>query len=394
MRNSLDLVLKQDMCAGCGLCVKDKNDMQISNKGFLRPKNPLSDQMSQNLCPSITVAHHNLNAKYSDLWGPIESSYTGYSLDDGIRYQGSSGGMLTALLAYLLKSGKVDAVVQVGVSKNDPIRNETYIHTDVADIVKCSGSRYAPSSPLNVIRSLLGDGRRYAVVGKPCDIAAMRALTVEFPEYDEQFPYLLAFMCAGVPSEKGTVAVLEKLGISRKVLKSFRYRGEGWPGMTKAEDSEGNMASMTYNESWGKILNRHVQPRCKLCADGIGEAADIVCGDAWHASEDGYPSFDEEAGLSLTIARTKLGVELLKEAKNTGDIFLENYELDELESIQPYQAQRKKTALVRMLAMKLFFIRTPNFKGYKIFTLFLNTKLQLTFKAFLGTIIRRFKGRI
>jgi coenzyme F420 hydrogenase subunit beta len=37
---------------------------------------------------------------------------------------------------------------------------------------------------------------------------------------------------------------------------------------------------MSYADSWGGILSRHVQFRCKICPDGTGGFADVVCADA------------------------------------------------------------------------------------------------------------------
>ena len=44
---------------------------------------------------------------------------------------------------------------------------------------------------------------------------------------------------------------------------------------------DGSERSTSYHESWGNILSKHVQHRCKVWADGTGVAADLVCADAW-----------------------------------------------------------------------------------------------------------------
>lgn len=328
------------------------------------------------------------------LWGPILSCGVGYACDPVVRHQGSSGGILTALLIYLLNSKRVDAVIQVGASADNPIRNYTYVHAHADDVLRCAGSRYSPSSPLSVVRSLLGNGMRYAVVGKPCDIAAMRALLRDCIEYREQFPYLLSFMCAGVPSEEGSKAVLRHWGLAPDQLISFRYRGDGWPGLTKAVTTSGREHTMTYHESWGTILNRHLQARCKLCADGIGEAADIVCGDAWYVSSNGSPSFDERAGRSLAIARTESGRQLLDQALVAQVIALEPYEPSELQYIQPYQANRKQTAQVRRWAVMFMGGKVPQYRGYHLGRLLCTTPLKITLKAFIGSLARKLRGRI
>lgn len=393
MRNVSE-VLKAGMCSGCGLCAKNSQAMQIDSIGYFRPKELINDTISNKTCPGRQVSHYNNEAPYSLLWGPILNCELGYALDEHIHHQGSSGGVLTALLVYLLESKSVDAVIQVGVSEENPIRNATYIHTSKEEVISCAGSRYAPSAPLSVIRELIGNGKTYAVVGKPCDIAAMRALVQEFPQYQEQFPYLLTFMCAGIPSEAGTLAILKQFGIRQEDLISFRYRGDGWPGLTKAVTHEGKMHTMTYNESWGTVLNRHLQPRCKLCADGIGEAADIVCGDAWHASENGYPSFEEQEGRSLALSRTSQGRALLDAALKARAIMLTPYQLEELAKIQPFQVNRKQTALVRKLAVGLLSGKSPAYQGYRLWALTLSSGFKVSIKAFIGTLVRKIKGRI
>ena len=48
----------------------------------------------------------------------------------------------------------------------------------------------------------------------------------------------------------------------------LRYRGRGWPGMTtvKVKGSNGETRQMSYEESWGDILSKNVQLRCRLLA--------------------------------------------------------------------------------------------------------------------------------
>jgi coenzyme F420 hydrogenase subunit beta len=391
MSVSINDVLKKNMCSGCGLCVKNKIDMQISQDGFARPISIVDDDISK-YCPGIAVINES-EEPYDNLWGPIVNAYAGYSLNEKIRFQGSSGGVITALATYLLETKKVDGIVQVGVSKDSPIENEVFLVTDSQDLLRNSGSRYAPSSPLSIVRELLKDEKVYGVIGKPCDIAAMRSL-VKGEGYESKFPYLLSFMCAGVPSKKGTLEVLEKLGMTEEEVLSFKYRGDGWPGLTKAQNASGKVSTMTYNESWGTVLNKHLQARCKVCVDGIGESADVVCGDAWHETENGYPSFEESLGRSLTLSRSKVGDKLLQEAVADGVISLREYDVREIDKIQPFQKNRKQTLLMRMLAIKMLGGSTPHYKGYALFKNMMQAGFVANCKALTGTVIRKIKGRI
>lgn len=391
--NRLEKVIASNMCAGCGLCVGSTDEMKIDDKGFVRPKKQIFDELSNNACPSIKIVQNNLE-NYNASWGPILSCQTGFSSNPKIRQMGSSGGVITALLYMLLSEKLVDAVIQTGTSKINPIANETKIIFHKEELILNSGSRYAPSSPLSVIRSIKGDGNKYAFVGKPCDAAALRMAVQRDNELQKQFPIILSFMCAGVPSELAAKEVINKFGLQQKNVTEFRYRGDGWPGLTKAVTSEGDVKTMTYNESWGTILNKHLQARCKVCADGTGELADIVCADAWYESKDGYPSFEETEGRSLIIVRTTAGRDLLSQAISLNYIKgLEKFNITGLRDIQPYQYNRKRTLIARILALKLLLVKTPKYKGFSLMYLLFRTPPIQTFKAMVGTCLRKLKGR-
>ncbi len=147
----------------------------------------------------------------------------------------------------------------------DPLKNELQLSRTRADVLHAAGSRYAPSAPLARIVELLDSGARFAFVGKPCDVAALRQYGRTDPRVAQQVPYMLSFMCAGIPSHRGTLELLQTLGVTPNQVKTFRYRGDGWPGKARVVTHAGDVREMDYNASWGTILNRHLQFRCKIC---------------------------------------------------------------------------------------------------------------------------------
>ena len=58
-------------------------------------------------------------------------------------------------------------------------------------------------------------------------------------------------MCAGIPSQNATVDVINAMGANPAQVTSFRYRGDGWPGMARAVQADGQSFEMDYNSSWG-----------------------------------------------------------------------------------------------------------------------------------------------
>lgn len=396
-------VVQNGLCTGCGLCqaVADPGvvRMTFSRGGYLRPQqqSPLSVDQTRILrdaCPGSTVAHDTGTASpapaYHPLWGPLVGVRAGHSLDPEIRRQGSSGGGISAIAAWLLDSGQVDFVAQVAVSTDDPLRNDLQVSTTRADVLAAAGSRYAPSAPLAGLRELLDRGQRFAFVGKPCDVAALRRYGRHDPRVGELVVAMLSFMCAGIPSMLGTHELLDKLGADRQQLKSFRYRGDGWPGMARAVQHDGQVFETDYNSSWGTVLNKHLQFRCKICPDGTGEFADIVCADAWYG-KDGYPDFTERDGRSLILSRTPLGERMVNLAMAAGVLAADTLPVEDIARMQPYQVNRKQMVLGRVIATWLARRQAPRYRRLALLRNALNARKVEWLRNAWGTF-RRAKG--
>lgn len=376
----VETIKTNGLCAGCGLCagIAGRADpaivMETSATGYRRPRvvgtvTPDLAQRIDAVCPGANIRHDRagLEAEYHPVWGPLIAARLGWSTDAELRRNASSGGGLSAILVHLLASGEIDYVVQTAVSPDSPVRNALAISTGRDDVFHAAGSRYAPSSPLEDIGARLDAPGRFAFVGKPCDVAGLRQLARIDPRVNEKVPYMIAFMCAGVPSYEGTSALLKAMGVEdESQVTSFRYRGDGWPGFATAKLADGTAFTMDYDTSWGHILNRHLQFRCKICPDGIGEFADIVCADGWHCDEDGKPLFDEQEGRSIMLTRTPRGEELVQRAMAAGTVATEPVALGSLHHMQPFQSRRKGMVVARLAAMMLTGWRRPRYAGLEL----------------------------
>lgn len=398
---SLARVARGDLCAGCGACAglaPGKVAMAVAEPGYLRPVQnaPLAPQQEAAIaaaCPGLTQQVQAEGRSDDVLWGPYVWMKTGHATDPAVRFAGSSGGGLSMMLIHLVETGVVDAVVANGADPALPIGNITVIATDSAQITTAAGSRYAPSAPLAQLAGYKADGRRFAFVGKPCDVAALRAMIAQDPDLEQTFPVLLSFFCAGVPSHTGGRAVLSALGTTLEETESFRFRGNGWPGKATARDHTGQDRAMSYHDSWGKILSRHVQHRCKVCADGTGTAADIVCADAWESDDAGYPLFEEGDGTSLIVARTPKGAALLAGAETAGVIETTPFDVASLAAIQPGQRERRRALLARLMARRLAGLPIPRYTGLKLIAAARQNPAARNLKNFLGMLRRSLRNR-
>jgi coenzyme F420 hydrogenase subunit beta len=367
-------VLKGSLCSGCGLCASLSDGairMDDASSGFLRPRqvgalNRNAEAVIADACPGAVVAPWPEAPHSHPVWGPWRKIATGHATDEQVRFKGSSGGAVSALLIHALRSGQVDRVVHVAADPDDPPGNIVTVSRSEAEIIRGAGSRYASSSPLADIEAALAEGGAFAFVGKPCDVSALRRLALHDPRVDKCVPLMLSFFCGGVPGRKGVRSILAVMGLKEEELASFRYRGHGWPGDAVAVARDGRTEKMSYADSWGVHLTREVQFRCKICPDAVGGVADVSCADAWYGDERGYPVFEDQPGRSLVLARTIAGERLLEAAVLAGVLAAAPVGLDEVGGMQAWQAIRKGLVRARQITLALMMQPKPRSRGTRL----------------------------
>ena len=378
-------------CTGCGLCSDVKNvDFYIDEKGFPYPEIQENDlTFCDKVCPA---SGKTINS--SEVWGEKEKIYWGWSTSFLIRHNASSGGILTSLCIWMLKSKIVDGIIQVRSSEKCLYETETIVSRTEEEVLKCMGSRYSISSPLKNISNLLIEGEKYVFIGKPCDVASLRKYLKINNDMKNSIPYLFSFFCAGEPSNDAQKKLIKELGCAQKQCKNLRYRGDGWPGNATIETYDGNKYSMSYEKSWGNILGRDIRYSCKFCMDGIGLSADISCGDAWYLDKNHKPDFSETDGRNVIFARSEKGKELLNAISEAKEIELEEANEKELRYMQKFQYERRTTMLSKIIAMKFFRKVTPKYKLRTMLKLAKNSTLRVHISIFKGTIKRCIAGKL
>lgn len=392
-------VVRGELCTGCGLCAAIAPDairMEEVAPGYARPTQVAAvgdrEPLIADTCPGSVVADwRQVAPQVHPYWGPWRRVMTGAATDEGVRFEASSGGAISALLLHALETGLVDRVLHVGPDPLQPTRNVTVVSRTPAEVIARAGSRYTASSPMADIRNALDEGGALAFVGKPCDVSALRRLALSDPRVARHVPVVLSFFCGGIPSHAGVGRILKTLEVDPSELTEFRYRGRGWPGSCVATTAD-RTAEMSYAESWGGHLSKEVQFRCKICPDAVGGVADIACADAWYGDEAGYPSFDEQDGRSLIVARTEAGDRLLEAAHEAGRISISPLPIAEIDKMQPAQARRKRVALARMASLPLALQPWPRVSGLKVVEAARNASLRETAQNLLGTLRRTLKG--
>lgn len=389
---SFEDVVDWRLCIGCGACVhacpsSGGRMVHVETEGF-RPvfDTPNKAEMTAALpvCPGYQVdarvaapgpASHPAYGSALEIW-------EGWATDPEVRFRASSGGILTALSLYVIEVEQFGGVVHAGMDPEKPWMNRNYISRTRADVVARAGSRYAPSSPCEALAELPGDGL-HAFVGKPCDVSAVAELRRRDPELDRRLGLVLSFFCAGTPSTRGTLDLMQQLGTKPEDTTEVHYRGDGWPGRFRMTLRSGESSpTLSYADSWGRLTG-YRPLRCNLCPDGLGRLADISCGDAWDQFEE-----NGDPGRSLILVRTERGRRYLQAAAAAGYITLIPAGTARVLAAQKNLLRRRSEIFGRLTALRLLTIPTPRYRGFGLFESWANTGVRSWASTIAGTVRR------
>ena len=352
----LNAIAEQGLCIGCGLCqaVAGPRSIRVAKTatGYERPlvTGPLDHETVDRIydvCPGTRV--EGLPQRLIDrethvdtVWGPWRRMVRAWAGDPAVRFEGSTGGVLTALAGFLLASKRVDFILHVKASRREPTFGERHLSFTQADVLEAAGSRYGPAAPLIDIDRVLARNRPFAFIGKPCDVSALRNFARQDPRVDELVKYWLTPVCGGFMPPPAMNAFLKEQGIEPDEITAFRYRGRGCPGPTVIETLQG-AREFHYLDFWGEDESQWSLPfRCKICPDGIGEAADVAAADSWPGGSPTREASVDDPGTNAVVARTAAGVELLEAAESAGALTIDrDIAPDEMSHYQPHQMRKK-----------------------------------------------------
>ncbi len=360
----LNRITEDAMCIGCGLCQSVAGpqtvQMQVVETGYERPvvTGELTHEMVDHLmdlCPGTRIeglpeCEIDETTKTDLVWGPYQSMSLAHASDPDVRHKGSTGGVLTALGMYLVDSGEVDFILHARASTTEPTFGERAVSPTAADVLAGAGSRYGPTAPLIDVLEQLDKDRPFAFVGKPCDIAALRNLARVDARVNTLVKYMLTPVCGGFMPPQGMARFLDQeLGINPEQVTGFRYRGHGCPGLTRVETAGGMVHERRYTDFWGTDENMWVLPfRCKVCPDGIGEAADIAASDTWPGGSPDPATEDDDPGTNAVVVRTARGADLVDRAVAAGYLTVTTpVDPRYMDSVQPHQRNKKYAAGAR-----------------------------------------------
>ncbi len=293
-------------CGGCaGICPTNAITMKENAAGFLYANIDNNKCVSCRKC--ISICPSNGLRLRDNLVGNIINGYIGYAQNPTIRLQGQSGGVVTAILQWMIENHKVDAVVVSGFDCEKK-RAKAFLASTVEEVFSAKGSHYTQTSPVELI--LKNQDKKLAAVLLGCHTVCLEQIKKQYPKIN--LPILtIGLICGGNLSGYVVDDLLKKAKIREKdTIKSFRFRDKaegGWPGDIVI-NSKGKKICIP-KEKRMEIKPCYQNYRCMLCAEKMNQCCDIVVGDPW-----GIYLSDEAKGYSAIITRTIKGQNFLSDA--------------------------------------------------------------------------------
>ena len=363
MINNIYYTVENNLCTGCGICedVCPAHSIKIERKkGEYRPVLDTTlcfgDKCGRCLkvCPGVGVS---LIGKAKTLFkdssiqedkyiGRYVGLYTGYSLDEDIRYHSASGGMVSQFLIYMLENNIIDGAVVTGFA-GDYITPISYIARTKEEVLAARSSKYCPVALNKVGNEIVNtDGTHFVIVGLPCHIQGFRKRASIDKKFREKIVGLFAIYCSSGRTFNGRDYLFRHYKVPPNRISYFAFRDNGCLGNLTI-NHDGKKLSVPFSSYYGSLLRSFFKPhRCLTCIDHYGELADVCFGDI-HIK----PYSDDKIGISSWIVRTEFWKKHFENARDKGYIKMESVDakvLNDSQGTMLYPKKRRARAVMNM----------------------------------------------
>jgi len=364
-------LIDEDLCTSCGtcfgICPQDaiyitKNEQKGTFVPYINEEKCTDCGLCTRVCPGREVNFVKLNYRIfgrlpeNVLLGNYIACYIGYATNFKTRFNAASGGVVTAILSFLLEKKIINgALITKMKSFSKP---ESLIARDVVSLLTAQGSIYMPTLTNKAVKYIIEHKGKYAVVGLPCHIEGLRKAEQVIRVLKERILIHIGLFCGGNINLLGTYFAFRKRGIDVRRIKNVKYRGNGWPGYITVLLENGSKVRIPYLEFWSTVYPFFLPVRCVLCLDVTNELSDVSCGDAW------LPKIlkRDRLGTSIIVTRTRKGDEIVRQAIENG--YIKAIEVDASEVIKSQGAgliQRKVDSLSRQHMFKKLSLSVPRY---------------------------------
>lgn len=364
----LEEVVRQGLCVGCGACVADAPpqamEMMTSSSGpvpAFRDAFPL-DQMIWDACPGKGVDYPELYwlhyGRLPDDWriGLVQHLWTGYAADPAIRRAGASGGVTTAVLLYLLETGRIDAAIVARQGIPTAEQASHFFARTPDEIIASAQSVYVPVSMLDAMGHFV-PGERYAMTCVPEQSAALRMLQHRGHPQARQVEYVLGPYTGTALDPRAIRSLLRMHGVrDEDAVTSLQWRAGEWPGHLEVRTASGRIVQ-SKKVYYNFLIPFYVTQASLQSMDFANEFADLSVGDAWSPRFEGLGQ-----GFSVVAARSAAMRAIVQEMQDRGLLTLDSVNVLEASAMHGHMIDfKKRGGYLRNLARRALGLASPDF---------------------------------
>ena len=338
-------MLDKNLCTACGACAGlCPYIYTVREKVAVIYPCGLAEGNCYRVCPRTPTALGELDRRVfgaprtDHVLGEHSAIYYSRAQDPAIAGRAQYGGTVTALLAFLLQQGRVDAALLA--RGNGAAPPEPFVAATREDLLAGAGSKYSACPTLAVLPQAGREGyRRLAVVGRPCQVTALRKMQGLAQERQ-----LSPLPAAGL--ESLVVIGLFCFWALRPEFYAFLAEKAGPEEIWKVDIP---VEGLKITFAGGKELlfpvaevRPLIRPACPDCFDPTAELADVSVG-----------ATESDPAWNTLVVRTAAGRALVEEAEEAGVI-----------ALKPYPEERLPLLRRAALNKKLRVLNTRTGDGY------------------------------
>lgn len=336
----LNTVVDGGFCVGCGACAAASGGaLKIEMDAYRMYRPRLTDATEEpafasveSICPFSGSAQTETEIAdeifpdtphHHSALGRWRQAHVGWVEQGDLRTQGSSGGFVTWILEAYFERGLIDGVAHVGPhqpTEGDSVLFKYNISRSVEEIRRRAKSRYYPIELSAVLREIRNVPGRYAVVGIPCYIKAVRLLMRSDPVLRERIKLCVGLFCGHLKSAAMVDSFALQAGVKPAAVRAVNFRLKQperradiyTVGMqTRDQRTIARDWWHMVDGDWGMGFFQY--SACNFCDDVTAEVADVSCGDAWV-----QPYTSDGRGTNVVVVRTLEAERIIEEGMRSG----------------------------------------------------------------------------
>jgi len=315
-------IVETEICVGCSACVVVCPHHVIEMENFrprmqdpeLGPDNCIHGEKSCSLCamaclrlePAMEAIEKLMFGRRrkhpSEPWGMHREMWLARAGSDDIRPKGQDGGVVTALLAWMLETGELDGACVSKPSAENKWLDEPFVATNREELISAAGSRYTYcSSPLALKDAAKRKMKSVAVVGVSCESTAIREMEAEgIKRWSRITKFVAGLMCNETFKYEPFIheVIKDRYKIDLDHIVKINIKGEIYVTM----DDEKEIV-IPLDE-----CKPYANPWCHHCPDFAAEHADISFGGLGMS------------GWTMCVIRSEYGLDVWNRAVEAGAI--------------------------------------------------------------------------